>query len=121
MVHHDTDAAVADLTHQLGPDRRFEYSSIYSIRGSVVAFACGLFKPAWASAAVTTKVLAQLTTRCGPYVSGNGFPRGTEAEGNKNAAMIGYMTYHKGLHFCEKALRPHDDKPIVCLVEDTKK
>ncbi|KAH8883328.1 hypothetical protein GQ53DRAFT_430442 [Thozetella sp. PMI_491] len=75
MNHGDCDAAVADLTHQL------DTSSIsicpgltfYSIRGSVVAFACNFGDSIQCESATGQQygdMLKAITSRCGWYVPG---------------------------------------------------
>lgn len=107
MHHGDCDAAVADLKFQsnkcyASPDcnhligRRMSW---YSIRGSVVAFACNW--NAWVVPVGREKdisdVLGVITDRCGRYVPG------TYVHLEGGTPFTGYMNYSPGLDFCERA------------------
>lgn len=112
----ETDAAVADLKQQLSSGQRFDYLSVYAIRGSVVAFACGgtVDPDVWASASTVGKTLAQVTKRCGRYVPGTGWLQPAKADGHRNPSYVGYMRWHKGLDFCRESRGPHGTFPDTC-------
>ncbi|RGP76805.1 hypothetical protein FLONG3_5073 [Fusarium longipes] len=105
MNTRDCDAAVEDLKVQSDRcyadkkkcnhliDRKMSW---YSIRGSVVAFACNWF---WEPVAMgrrdyLTDVMARITKNCGLYVPGTY----TSSEGG--VPYYGYMNYRAGLDFC---------------------
>ncbi|KAF2748172.1 hypothetical protein M011DRAFT_476786 [Sporormia fimetaria CBS 119925] len=97
MNHGDCDAAVDDLKNQLrGGGCCGGFLNYYSIRGSVVAFACnrngdnvsrGDGDFSWA--------IGEITNRCGWYVAGS-----FDAGDWDYQMIMGYMIYHPGLDFC---------------------
>jgi hypothetical protein len=95
MNHGDCDAVVADLQSQFEandytlPDN----ANFYSIRGSVIAFACNPLCCKDTIGATFNSYAAYITEACGWYVPGTvwspGFPQ-----------AFGYMNYYDGLDFC---------------------
>jgi hypothetical protein len=98
--HQNTDDAVADLKNQLGDDGQYLLGAqaYYSVRGSVVAFACNLDADAtllvWTD--IITQSAGQITSACGLYVAGTA--------GGLYSYAFGYMQYSNGLDFCTNAL-----------------
>ncbi|KAH8812871.1 hypothetical protein F5884DRAFT_317843 [Xylogone sp. PMI_703] len=108
LNHGDCDAAVADLKTQpekygsIGP-----YLSHYSIRGSVVAFACNIRGGLNGIGSVdysdwmVTRVLQVVTDKCGWYIAGTGIYEDLFLD--DEYPEIGYMRYSNGLDFCVAA------------------
>ncbi|KAH6658867.1 hypothetical protein BKA67DRAFT_652150 [Truncatella angustata] len=100
MDHSYCDAAVADLKTQVGSGVHIApATSYYSIRGSVVAFACEYtgVGTMFISGSDITYMAADITSACGLYIAGS------YKYGGTNAAF-GYMRYTSGLNFCANAL-----------------
>jgi hypothetical protein len=122
----DCDAAVADLTNQLnhggGPNNCGvipRERAWYSIRGSVVAFACvGLLadEPIVICGKDLADSLSAVTGRCGRYMAGTMMrtmysPNLEIGIAPSGAAALGYMRYSDGLDFCKHA---EDDRATKC-------
>ncbi|KAF2124887.1 hypothetical protein P153DRAFT_435093 [Dothidotthia symphoricarpi CBS 119687] len=96
LNHGDCDAAVADLKSQFRPSLINGGKSFYSIRGSVVAFACNRSQTDWLLLPQTfTDAASAITGSCGWYIAGT-----TERGDANNALILGYMRYQNGLDFC---------------------
>ncbi|KXJ97295.1 hypothetical protein Micbo1qcDRAFT_191815 [Microdochium bolleyi] len=118
MNHGDCDAAVEDLKHQSDVEYAKDYGdrknlilpgqSFYSIRGSVVAFACNRN---WNYAPVPrrdsfTQFYGEITNRCGWYVPG------TWTNDNLDGGVphVGYMNYRANLDFCQDSTQSNRDR-----------
>ena len=102
----DTDDAVIDLRFQLGPGgKKFDFMSVYSKRGNVVAFACKDPKFQWAQATGNDLglVMHAIGARCGRYVESSANFKVKEG-GTKSAITFGIMRLDSpDLDFCAKA------------------
>ncbi|UNI21632.1 hypothetical protein JDV02_007608 [Purpureocillium takamizusanense] len=101
----DTDAAVADLKSQFPQDKHYDGSpNYYSIRGSVVAYACNVKGKIFvqnATPLLITQMLDKVSNQCGRYVGGWGmFTEGPLQD--PWPAHFGYMNYKEGLNFCRE-------------------
>jgi hypothetical protein len=108
LTHNNTDAAVINLKSRLvgkaqwvNPD-----SSIYSIRGDVVAFVCNKDgnAPLKAWKNIVDQATKQVSEKCGNYVVGS--------TGAPYEFSIGYMKYvnnKDGTNFCGDSLKPPKD------------
>lgn len=116
MHHGDCDAAVEDLKFQSDreyskPERERRHlitpgEAWYSIRGSVVAFACNQY---WSGVPVSRRdgfnsVFQQITDRCGWYVPG------TWVNVERGSAHNGYMNYRENLDFCRDSTQSNQKK-----------
>lgn len=91
----DCDNAVAGLKSQFDPQASIDaYMAWYTIRGSVVAFACNTVSSTSDSFAPQYLDLSYsvITETCGWYVAGTWFA--------VLQVNIGYMNYYGGLDFC---------------------
>ncbi|KAJ6442504.1 cupin 2 domain-containing protein [Purpureocillium lavendulum] len=93
----DTNAAVKDLKYQVGSFKFFSYKSVYSIRGSVIAFACNMHSESYTSAQLIPQMLEAVTQACGRYVVGAAT---TDETPGKHEAWVGYMENIDGVDFC---------------------
>jgi hypothetical protein len=108
LSHKNTDDAVADLAAKLVGKAQWmkPSSSIYSIRGDVVAYVCnkdgnGALR-AWKE--ILRDATKQISAKCGNYIVG-----GT---GGPFAFSMGYMKYRNvkdGMDFCGDSLKPPKD------------
>ncbi|UNI23524.1 hypothetical protein JDV02_009343 [Purpureocillium takamizusanense] len=102
---HDTDAAVQDLQSQLGQGKKFNYLSVYSKRGDVVAFACKEAKLEFAetSAKDVELIMAEVRSACGAYTPGSANFK-VKRDGTNRALTYGFMKLaDKDVEFCRMA------------------
>ena len=101
----DADAAVADLKSQFPQDKHYDGApNYYSIRGSVVAYACNVKGKIFvknATPLLITQMLEKVSNQCGRYVGGWGMFT-EEALEDPWPAHFGYMNYKPGLNFCRE-------------------
>jgi hypothetical protein len=100
LDHGNTDDALADLRGQMGPGGKIIDAGqvVYSVRGSVVVFACNRNGNAglkiWNYNVQDSA--SQITNDCGSYIAGS--------TGGTYSYAIGYMRYTTGLDICGNAL-----------------
>ncbi|GME37248.1 uncharacterized protein LTHEOB_4493 [Neofusicoccum parvum] len=95
----DCDAAVADMKNQVSGGVHIQaHLSYYSIRGSVVFFACnGGDGQLFMDSPTVAYIATQITNSCGWYTAGTFARLGYLSESS------GYMRYSAGLDFCGAA------------------
>jgi len=104
--HGNCDAAVADLSNQIGAGVKTKLGlNYYSIRGNVVAFMCPFWDKGYTVPSTGVSSAASwITQHCGPYVAGTWSPSTDGLLHLADGYSIGYMQYFSGLDFCSQAL-----------------
>lgn len=99
LNHQDCDSAVADIKNQVGSGVHIQaHRAYYSIRGSVIFFACNTGDgQLYMDVPSVTDIAGSLTEVCGRYIAGTYARLGYPPEAS------GYMRYSQGLDFCAAA------------------